>query len=257
MSKALIIKGVNYSANSFDVVHFEGSDAKPCTGITLSESTLNMHNADTRTLTANVTPADTTDAITWTSSDPTVVSVVNGLVTALGIGAATITATCGNYSATCAVSVSYIVTGSVQTAGKRLAGAPISTGNGTIYYENHAAYGAVASDEGTLSLYNQPETFPIPIPSNARKIRVTVPSEVTIYRIAMVDATQSPPTASGSCTLLAFVTGSEMTAVSPGVYEYTLQNYVGYSLTALVFCFGKSSFADADFEGIEIEFLGS
>lgn len=78
----------------------------PCTGITLSESTLSFTSGDPVTLTATVEPADTTDAVVWTSSNPSVATVNNGVVTPIGEGNATITATCGSQTATCSVSVS-------------------------------------------------------------------------------------------------------------------------------------------------------
>ena len=78
----------------------------PCTGITLSESTLSFTSGDPVTLTATVAPADTTDAVVWTSSNPSVATVNNGVVTPVGEGNATITATCGSQTATCSVSVS-------------------------------------------------------------------------------------------------------------------------------------------------------
>ena len=77
-----------------------------CTGITLSESSLSFTNGDPVTLTAAVEPADTTDAVVWTSSNPSVATVNNGVVTPIGEGNATITATCGSQTATCSVSVS-------------------------------------------------------------------------------------------------------------------------------------------------------
>lgn len=77
----------------------------PCTGITLDKSTLAFDSRDSKTLTATVTPTDTTDKIVWNSNNTAVATVENGVVTAVGNGSATITATCGNYSASCAVSV--------------------------------------------------------------------------------------------------------------------------------------------------------
>lgn len=77
-----------------------------CTGITLSESTLSFTSGNPVTLTAAVEPADTTDAVVWTSSNPSVATVNNGVVTPIGEGNATITATCGSQTATCSVSVS-------------------------------------------------------------------------------------------------------------------------------------------------------
>ena len=59
-------------------------------------------------LTATVTPENCTQPVVW-SVDPTgIVTVNNGLVTAVSNGEATVTATCGSYSDTCAVTVSGI-----------------------------------------------------------------------------------------------------------------------------------------------------
>ena len=74
--------------------------------ITLNETTLSFFVGQTETLTATVLPADATDkSVTWTSSNATVASVTNGVVTANAAGTATITAKAGNKTATCAVSV--------------------------------------------------------------------------------------------------------------------------------------------------------
>ena len=86
----------------------------PCTGITLDQTTLTFDGAGTQTLTATVTPSDTTDMVVWSTDANTVATVSGGVVTAVGNGSATITATCGAYSATCTVSVSGIdVDGSI------------------------------------------------------------------------------------------------------------------------------------------------
>ena len=77
----------------------------PCTGITLNESSIRFTNGSPVILTATLTPENTTDEVVWTSSDNTVVTVTNGTVYPLKNGTATITATCGNQTATCAVTV--------------------------------------------------------------------------------------------------------------------------------------------------------
>ena len=78
----------------------------PATGVTLSPATLFLRPEDAAALTATVTPNDTTDSLTWTSSDPTVATVdQNGAVTAVAPGQATITAQAGTASATCTVTV--------------------------------------------------------------------------------------------------------------------------------------------------------
>ena len=81
----------------------------PATGISLNKSTLNISELDSETLTATVLPTDTTDKVTWTSSDPKIATVdENGKVTALYYGTTTITATAGTKTATCVVNVACI-----------------------------------------------------------------------------------------------------------------------------------------------------
>jgi len=81
----------------------------PCTGISLSASELTFTAEGTQALTATVQPTDTTDIVVWSSDAPDIASVENGVVTAKANGSAVITATCGEQTATCAVSVSGIV----------------------------------------------------------------------------------------------------------------------------------------------------
>lgn len=82
------------------------TEAIPCTGITLNQSSIELNNTtNTATLTATITPDNCTDVISWTTNNDSVATVSNGVVTALSSGNATITATCGGYSATCAVTV--------------------------------------------------------------------------------------------------------------------------------------------------------
>jgi uncharacterized protein YjdB len=108
MSKALVIKGANFFTNRIEQIVI--SEPIPCTGISLSQNTLAFTAIGaTATLTATLTPADTTESLTWTSSDDDVVTVSNGVVTCSGIGTATITATCGEQVATCAVTVSVTI----------------------------------------------------------------------------------------------------------------------------------------------------
>lgn len=85
-----------------------GGETVPCTGITLSAETLMFTAEGSQTLTATVTPENTTDTVVWESSDSDIASVSNGVVTAKANGSAKITAKCGEYSAECSVSVSGI-----------------------------------------------------------------------------------------------------------------------------------------------------
>ena len=85
----------------------------PTGSVTLDKTTLSLAVGETEQLTATVKPDDATDKnVTWTSSDESVAKVVNGKVTAVKSGKATITAKCGGKTAECAVIVT-VPTGSV------------------------------------------------------------------------------------------------------------------------------------------------
>jgi uncharacterized protein YjdB len=79
------------------------------TGITLNSNSMNLTKGGTDTLIASYDPADTTErGIEWSSSDPSVATVSNGVVVAAGGGTATITARSTAHttiSASCAVTV--------------------------------------------------------------------------------------------------------------------------------------------------------
>ena len=78
----------------------------PVIGITLEPTSASIEVGKTAQLTATVSPSDATDAtVTWSSSKESVATVKNGEVTAVAEGTATITATAGGKSATCAVTV--------------------------------------------------------------------------------------------------------------------------------------------------------
>ena len=78
--------------------------------VALDKETAELSIDETLQLTATVAPENTTDkTIVWASSDEAVATVsAEGLVTALAEGTASITATCGDAVATCAVTVSKI-----------------------------------------------------------------------------------------------------------------------------------------------------
>ena len=86
-------------------------------GQQLSPITANdlLHNNNKYKLTATVTPDNCTQPVVWSVSPEGIVTVVDGLVTAVSNGEATVTATCGNYSDTCAVTVSGMSEGGGDT----------------------------------------------------------------------------------------------------------------------------------------------
>lgn len=68
----------------------EESAVKP-TAITLNQTAATLYMGESVTLTAAYTPADATQTVTWTSSNETVAKVIDGVVTAVGYGEATVT----------------------------------------------------------------------------------------------------------------------------------------------------------------------
>ena len=80
------------------------------TNITLSSTSLTMTTEESAQLTATITPSGATQKVTWSVSPSGIVSVSEtGKVTASAAGNATITATVGSVSATCAVVVTKAV----------------------------------------------------------------------------------------------------------------------------------------------------
>lgn len=97
---------INYNPNGAAVT--VAAAPKPATGITLNKSvlTLTAGSSDT-SLTATVTPSDSTDTVAWSTNKPEVATVdsATGKVTAVSAGEAIITAKAGTKTATCTVTV--------------------------------------------------------------------------------------------------------------------------------------------------------
>lgn len=78
----------------------------PSTAISLDKTSATVYTGKTVTLKATLTPSNTTDRITWTSSDTSIATVSNGVVTGVAEGKATITAkTTSGKTASCTVNV--------------------------------------------------------------------------------------------------------------------------------------------------------
>lgn len=78
----------------------------PVSSIVLNKTSLTLTKGASETLEATVKPDDATDkTLTWKSSNTNVATVENGTIKGIGIGTATITASSGNVSGTCSVTV--------------------------------------------------------------------------------------------------------------------------------------------------------
>lgn len=82
----------------------------PVTSITLDKNTTTIAVGETETITTTTLPNFATNAnnIVWTSSDNSIATVSNGVITGIASGSVTVTATIGSVSASCAVTVNSI-----------------------------------------------------------------------------------------------------------------------------------------------------
>lgn len=108
-ASALVFTGENIVTDCGSVFDpdSEAQQRYPVREVALDPSALTLQIGQSRTLTASVTPENAEDAqLTWTSSDPAVATVDNGVVRAVGAGSARITAAAANgKSAVCQVTV--------------------------------------------------------------------------------------------------------------------------------------------------------
>lgn len=178
MSKALVIKNADFSANRVDRIDILPDI--PCTGITLDQASASI--TDSVTLTATPTPAKTTDNIIWTSSDTRIATVDSGLVKAVSNGTAIITATCGNYSASCTVIVAIplaIAKGHLIQVGTMNSGttlgqaAECGTSNKGIAYGSSIGRYPVAGSKYSGDIN---DIYPISIPKGATAIDISTSS---------------------------------------------------------------------------------
>lgn len=197
MSKALVIKGANFFANKVATVTL--IDIIPCAGITISDETHAFTAIGaTYQLSETVAPIDTTDTVVWSSTDENVVTVSNeGLATCVGVGTASIIATCGTESATCAITATitlnantellhinlrYIQGTDLANSRDYISASPEGTSGETTNASRSRIY---ASDDDTTGYYkfNVGVTalgYPIQIPANTSTITVNT-SEFNNY----------------------------------------------------------------------------
>lgn len=104
----------------------DNNDTVTVSEVTLDKTELELPVGVTGQLTATVKPDDAEDkTVTWSSDDTAIATVnENGLVTAISLGNAVITAEAGGKTATCAVTVQYLIETVFIPAGTFMMGSP-------------------------------------------------------------------------------------------------------------------------------------
>lgn len=118
-STSITVHDARYTVGDTDDIHYSSSSAVtisasvPMTGIALSKNEATINKGSILTLTANKQPAGASDssAINWSSSNPSIATVVDGKVNAVSVGEAIITAECNGFSDTCKVTIINPMTG--------------------------------------------------------------------------------------------------------------------------------------------------
>lgn len=184
MSKAIVVRGANFSINKLGTVTL--TDIIPCNSLTLSASAVSLNGIGTTyTLTATATPGNTTDTVMWASSDENILSVSGGVVTVLGVGTATVTAICGERTASCVFTLTHTM--DTDDDLHIFYGYRVANSSNRDYCGNGSTNYGFTVDVATnlLDGYRlfpgytgnfENAGYPIPIPKGATKIRVEATS---------------------------------------------------------------------------------
>ncbi|WP_282937315.1 DUF4350 domain-containing protein [Paenibacillus sp. RC67] len=165
------------------------------TGITLEQPAVSVRIFGTVSLTATVQPAEATNkAVVWTSSDESIVKVdANGVVTAIGLGVATITAATvdGNFTATSNVTVFSSSSGSSSHGGSGSSGSGSGSG-GSTGGNNSDTHSVAVTAEQLTSSGSGPVNVQVPanatevkLPSNTAELIGQKPLEIKSDRVTL------------------------------------------------------------------------
>ncbi|NCB67910.1 MAG: Ig domain-containing protein [Bacteroidia bacterium] len=101
-----LIKSYFSIAALLSLLVFTACETNKVTSVVLDKTEASLMVGDTDTLTADVDYSGSIiPAVIWSSSDETIISVKDGVVTALKVGSAVITATASDKSASCTITV--------------------------------------------------------------------------------------------------------------------------------------------------------
>lgn len=185
--------------------------------ISLDTTTLELTEGESETLVATAN-----GDVTWTTSDATVATVANGVVTAVSAGTVTITATCGTETATCVVTVSEREIEDSVTLDKTTA---------TVTVGGTATITATASGEATWTTSDE-------------TVATVVNGVITGVSAGTATITATCGTASATCTVTVTTEPVADDSVTLDASELTVQ--VGYSSLLTATATGTVSWSSSD-----------
>ena len=243
MSKALVIKGASFAANKVETITL--TQPIPCTGLSVSPSAVSLTTIGaTQQLTVTTTPADTTDTLTFVSSNPEIASVSDaGLITSIGVGTVTITAMCGTQSATCecVLTESYVIDTKyhVENGGNYSGSLDLTATppKNHIGYSTNVRARLYYSTENLLGGYrvfvmtSQAGKYAIPIPHGSQSITVLPPEGLRSYQYLVLANSMEKQT---------YVSGADGEAAL-GIKAWTSNSSTSYPKT-----YNLTDYPDAD-----------
>lgn len=156
--------------------------AEEVTSLSITPTTLSLSGNTPQTITPTVAPSGST--VSWESSDTSVATVNDGVVTGVGNGTCTITASAGNLTATCAVSVSGFATLESISA--------VYTQSGTVYrntplddLKSDLVVTATYSDTSTSTVASADYTLSGTLTVGTSTITVTYSGKTTTFTVTV------------------------------------------------------------------------
>ena len=184
------------------------------TAVSLNNTKFTVNNGQTAKLVMSVTPTDFTDEVTWKSTNTNIATVDNtGLVTAKGVGSATIKLTVGNVSASCSVTVLQPVTSislnrtslmlnALDTFELRATVYPADANNKNVSWSSSNESVATVDDNGLVTAHSKGNAVITVASQDGSNISKTCSVTVSnnVYIVSDVSGLESPHNYANDCS---------------------------------------------------------
>lgn len=154
------------------------------TGISLNPSAITLNIGGTQTLKVTASPSGSSASVTWTSSDDSVATVVNGMVTAKGEGTATITATSTSNSSIKATATVKVLPSSSETNDNKITitRESFTNASGSYKFSNWSANGV----GGTAYMYGgRSDSIQFNTSQGSHYLASTTPTDGAIKKVTI------------------------------------------------------------------------